>query len=45
MLLPDMRWALTPPFHPYQHRDGTGGLFSVALAVMQHFGTACLPVR
>src|SRR6202795_1886475 len=29
--LPDARWALTPPFHPYPLC--TGGLFSVALSV------------
>jgi len=29
-LLPNLRWALTPPFHPYQL---LGGIFSVALAV------------
>jgi hypothetical protein len=28
--LPAVRWALTPPFHPYHLR---GGLFSVALSV------------
>ena len=30
-----MRWALTPPFHPYQTQIVLtfGGLFSVALAV------------
>ena len=31
-LLPDTRWALTPPFHPYQP-ELAGGLFSVALSV------------
>src|SRR5207302_8110504 len=30
-LLPDVRWALTPPFHPYPWIQG--GLFSVALSV------------
>jgi len=36
--LPEARWALTPPFHPYrldEHHEGTfraGGLFSVALS-------------
>ncbi len=30
-LLPDPRWALTPPFHPYP--QFTGGLFSVALSL------------
>src|SRR2546426_3473698 len=30
-LLPDARWALTPPFHPYPWIQG--GLFSVALSV------------
>ena len=29
-LLPAVRWALTPPFHPYPQ---AGGLFSVALSV------------
>jgi len=29
-LLPEPRWALTPPFHPYPRG---GGLFSVALSV------------
>src|SRR5579859_1513914 len=29
--LPDARWALTPPFHPYPWIKG--GLFSVALSV------------
>jgi len=29
-LSPNERWALTPPFHPYQKY---GGIFSVALAV------------
>ena len=29
-LLPISRWALTPPFHPYQF---LGGILSVALAV------------
>ena len=28
--LPETRWALTPPFHPYRF---TGGSFSVALSV------------
>ena len=31
-----MRWALTPPFHPYQRNElpqNTGGLFSVALSI------------
>jgi len=35
--LPVVRWALTPPFHPYpadSHRQG--GLFSVALSVGSH---------
>lgn len=41
-LLPEARWALTPPFHPYPGRvpgcarrpdDGRGGLFSVALSL------------
>jgi hypothetical protein len=28
------RWALTPPFHPYQNRlRNSGGMFSVALSV------------
>jgi hypothetical protein len=31
-VLPRMRWALTPPFHPYP-RLREGGLFSVALSV------------
>jgi len=29
-LLPAVRWALTPPFHPYPQ---AGGMFSVALSV------------
>src|SRR5688572_19158717 len=37
--LPWMRWALTPPFHPYL-RNSAGGLFSVALSV-----THCVPRR
>jgi len=32
-LLPDMRCALTAPFHPYRLNFSLGGLFSVALAV------------
>jgi len=34
-LLPAARCALTAPFHPYRfrHEEGTGGIFSVALAV------------
>lgn len=32
--LPEERWALTPPFHPYPlGRSRSGGLFSVALSV------------
>ncbi len=31
LLLPEARWSLTPPFHPYPSR--TGGLFSVALSL------------
>src|SRR5690349_14469299 len=42
-VLPRMRWALTPPFHPYLARNTStlGGLFSVALAV----ANSSLPVR
>jgi len=29
-LLPDLRWALNPPFHPYLL---LGGIFSVALSL------------
>ena len=44
--LPEARWALTPPFHPYRPRFrspdlGHGGLLSVALSV----STAGLPRR
>src|SRR5262249_25511815 len=32
--LPETRWALTPPFHPYlASRGRPGGLFSVALSL------------
>lgn len=31
-LLPAPRWALTPPFHPYQPQ-AAGGLLSVALSL------------
>ena len=31
-LLPETRWALTPPFHPYPIRK-SGGLLSVALSL------------
>ena len=31
-LLPETRWALTPPFHPYPRRNA-GGLLSVALSL------------
>jgi hypothetical protein len=30
--LPDARWALTPPFHPYCRDESRSGLFSVALS-------------
>ena len=30
LVLPQMRWALTPPFQPYQQ---SGGIFSVALSL------------
>jgi hypothetical protein len=35
LLLPAVRWALTPPFHPYPlfGEPNSGGLFSVALSV------------
>ena len=33
-LLPDPRWALTPPFHPYP--SIRGGLLSVALSLGSH---------
>ena len=33
-LLPDPRWALTPPFHPYPLKRG--GLLSVALSLGSH---------
>jgi len=32
-LLPVLRWALTPPFHPYRHHLTIGGMLSVALSV------------
>lgn len=37
-LLPDVRCALTAPFHPYQNLTlrGFGGIFSVALSVGFH---------
>ncbi len=31
--LPSARWALTPPFHPYQPSSDGGGLLSVALSL------------
>ena len=32
--LPEARWALTPPFHPYLTEQArSGGLFSVALSL------------
>jgi hypothetical protein len=42
-LLPTMRWALTPPFHPYLFARKTGiigGVLSVALSVSALIGTA-----
>ena len=34
-VLPPVRWALTPPFHPYQQQYLiAGGLFSVALSIV-----------
>lgn len=30
---PKARWALTPPFHPYQRDELFGGMLSVALSV------------
>ena len=46
LVLPRVRWALTPPFHPYRKRFAFGGLFSVALAVtsnrpINRFGYLC----
>jgi hypothetical protein len=32
-VLPRPRWALTPPFRPYQYLAAFGGLFSVALSI------------
>ena len=32
LLLPEERWSLTPPFHPYPEFS-PGGFFSVALAL------------
>ncbi len=43
-LLPDLRWALTPPFHPYPGRI-RGGLLSVALSrSFRRAGITCRPV-
>ena len=33
LMSPLMRWALTPPFHPYHNAMRCGGIFSVALSV------------
>src|SRR5689334_11012592 len=40
-----MRWALTPPFHPYLCAacSAIGGLLSVALSVGAHHAAQALP--
>ena len=41
--LPEKRWALTPPFHPYPEAEPRGGIFSAALSIAVRDQTRAAP--